>query len=153
MCDFPSWIVDKNGQAWWLTDKDIKAYNDEHPLDPLSKYDSAGHAAITRVLGIMGEHKEGWIKDIPAEFVKDIIEGKCNIAMGDNKIKVTRSNGNVYAVATVACGCKKYFKNGRLHRGGGKPADVCCDSLRKNRCLSSYWIDGTRVTKATRVKA
>jgi hypothetical protein len=70
MCTFPSWIKDKEGKDYWLTDKDLTGAG-------LSFEDGVGHHAIEKVRGVKGEHLEG-PEGIPEGFKSDIRSGKCN---------------------------------------------------------------------------
>ena len=75
MCEFPSWIVDDQGKAHWLVDKDIEAAIEDGKLK--SWLDATGHSAIHEVLGVDGKRCEGR-NNLPAEFASDIKSGRCN---------------------------------------------------------------------------
>ncbi|MBU6247115.1 MAG: hypothetical protein KGN77_05110 [Xanthomonadaceae bacterium] len=76
MCEFPSWIVDKNGKPHWLVDKDIEAAIEDGKF-PKGWVDATGHSAIEIVLGVKGEHREGR-EGLPTGLASDIRSGRCN---------------------------------------------------------------------------
>jgi hypothetical protein len=75
VCDFPSWIIDKQGKAHWLVDHDIEQAIEDGKLS--SWLDATGHSALEKVLGVKGKHKEGR-EGLPDGFASDIRSGKCN---------------------------------------------------------------------------
>ena len=54
MCEFPSWIVDDKGKAWFAKDKDIARAIEDGRLR--SWEDATGHTALERMFGVSGAH-------------------------------------------------------------------------------------------------
>jgi hypothetical protein len=75
MCEFPSWIIDKDGKAHWLVDHDIVQAIEDGKLK--SWDDATGHSALEKVLGCSGKHCEGR-EGLPEGFASDIRSGRCN---------------------------------------------------------------------------
>ena len=80
MCDSPSWIIDKNGKAHWLTDVVAKAAIDACTISktthkPLTWEECVGHSAIEQLCGVTGEHMEGRF-GLPKKFASDIAAGR-----------------------------------------------------------------------------
>ena len=75
MCDFPSWKIDKNGKAWWLTDKDVERCIEDGKFKRWE--DAIGHSAIEKVYGVEGTRLQG-PDGLPDGFKADIKSGRCN---------------------------------------------------------------------------
>lgn len=57
MCDMVSWI-EKNGKNWFVTDADLEAFNESHPGNEISLYDSVGHSAVEKIWNVSGDHMQ-----------------------------------------------------------------------------------------------
>jgi hypothetical protein len=120
MCNFPSWIVDKNKKVWFLTDKDIEAYCEHQmPGEKIDWYDFVGHHGIINIFGIDGDHVEGYL-DIPVEIASAISMGKMKKMMEGAGIKEFRYNpkDNTCFVKD-ADGNRFWYKNNKFHRTDG----------------------------------
>ena len=125
MCEFPSWIETKTGEAYFLEDKDL----DLPQLQGLAPKDCVGHSAILRVFpNIKGEHKEDF--SCHSQVAKAIREGRMKQIMkaGGYAFVFVNENGKFHRTDGPAAersnGDKAYFQNGFLHRIDG-PAIEC----------------------------
>ena len=124
MCNFPSWIEDKDGNCFWNTDSILE----EHGID---YKDGVGHEAIEKTWGITGAHKEGpGDYPIPDEFCTDIRRGKCAKmikAFGAKQVKI--KNRQVVFIE-LANGDREWYLNGKYHREDGPAVEYA----NGNRC-------------------
>ena len=134
MCDFPSWIIDDNGKAWWLTDKDIERHY-ENLGKEIDWRDNVGHHAIKKILGIDGEHKEGF-DNLPKGLISDIRSGKMTKMMNAGGYKEIHLNKNDQLhcddgpAVMFSDGTEEWYQNGKRHRDDG-PAIIWSDGIQK----------------------
>ena len=153
MCNFPSWIVDDDGDAHWLTDKDIRDFH-KGKDSPICWLDMVGHSAITKVFKVLGKHFETVNAKLPKALIIDIKAGRMNQMMKAANIsemkfqkcgwisfigftdgdKFWYRNGMYHRsdgpAVEEADGSKLWYRNGKLHRDDG-PAVECADGSKK----------------------
>jgi hypothetical protein len=107
MCNFPSWIITKEGQVLYLTDADIEAHG-------IALLDGTGHSAIIQVFGPCPDSiaKEGW--PVPLSMAKDIADGKFNKIMKELRIFGTYDPTTGFRTGIW----KSWHKNGPLSSEG-----------------------------------
>lgn len=74
MCEVPSWIVDNEGKAHWLTDKDVMGHLETSNPDQAMWECHTGHHAIEHILGVRGKHHECF--PCPEGMMQDMLDGK-----------------------------------------------------------------------------
>jgi hypothetical protein len=169
MCEFVSWIEDKDGKLWWLTDKVVEAYVAQHSGEnvEIEWADYAGHSAIRKVLGVDGKHGEGF--PCPAEIAKSIRAGELRkIARLGALVYVEVSaageihglrlewwgDGKLYSESHYKAGkrdgiCQVWYTNGRLHHEDTYKSgewDGLCQTWHENGnlCYKHTYKDGKR---------